>query len=66
MSERVRIEYYEAEDVERIVEDFMDWRNWHMSAEDLVNAIGEVYERALARRHQHINAKLIEAEATSD
>ena len=63
MSERVRIEHYEAEDVARIVENYMDW---HMSAEDLVNAIGEVYERALARRHQHINAKLIEAEATSD
>jgi hypothetical protein len=55
MAERVRIEFYEAEDVCEIVREFQERRSgpWRMpkaDAEDLVNRIGEIYERALARQ----------------
>ena len=57
MAERVRIEHFEAEDVRRIIGEYASQRNYTSSrtrgdfqAEDLVNAIGEIYERALARK----------------
>jgi hypothetical protein len=69
MSERVRIEHYEAEDVRRILANYGKQRNYSAGStrgdyqiEDLVNAIGEVYERALARRHSRVNDKLAVAE----
>ena len=55
MAERVRIEHYEAEDVRAIVSQYFADKNrsdgrgdW--LAEDLVNHIGEIYERAMARQ----------------
>jgi hypothetical protein len=105
MSERVRIEHYEAEDVHRRVREYAgkdiredihtlleefasDVRSddasiystvssildliplqSHMNrvrVEDLVNDIGEVYERALARAHSHVNDKLAVAEVVDD
>ena len=56
MSERVRIYHFEAEDVTRLLGDYRDRRERNMhshprtDAEDLVNAIGEIYEKALARK----------------
>ena len=58
MSERVRIEYFEKLDVRRILSEY--WRQeqlcedrksvpHHDHVEDLVNRIGEIYEKALAR-----------------
>jgi len=59
MSERVRIEHYEADSVRRIVAAYRrdrqnDRTRGDVLAEDLVNAIGEVYERALARGHAKV------------
>jgi hypothetical protein len=59
MSERVRIEQFEAEDVARIVAEYREKRIEYgrtrngVDAEDLVNAIGEIYETALARKRIH-------------
>ena len=56
MPDRVRIEHFEAKDVERIVNNILDKYSLepmsymeHLDAEDLVNAIGEIYEAALIR-----------------
>jgi hypothetical protein len=58
MSERIRIEQFEAEDVARIVAEYREKRidfgatRNAVDAEDLVNQIGEIYERALSRKGQ--------------
>jgi len=54
MPDRVRIELFEAEDVNELVYAYTARRqrstaNCHIDAEDLVNAIGEIYEAALIR-----------------
>ena len=60
MSERVRIEHYEAESVRLILNDALETEGFdddirltyitNVVAEDLVNRIGEIYERAMARQ----------------
>lgn len=66
MAERVRIMHYEADDVRRILGEYHGRmlgigasRGDHL-VEDLVNAIGEVYETALARRDAYVNVRLDE------
>jgi hypothetical protein len=59
MPDRVRIELFEAEDVRRAVNRLLDAEGFddelrlssivNIYAEDLVNAIGEIYEAALIR-----------------
>lgn len=61
MSERIRIEHFEAEDVRAIIEQYRSDRQdtcgytrGDYLAEDLVNRIGEIYESALARKGQYL------------